>query len=86
MVKTDDGNAAIAGAGVENALVELGAARIGDANLDGTVSDGDYAILDGNFGQGPGKRTLTREPFIDHDAQGILITGRTWMPLELLGS
>jgi hypothetical protein len=31
------------------------------------------------------KRTDTREPFVDHDAQSILITGRAGFTVNLLG-
>ncbi len=32
----------------------------------------------------PGKRRLSTQPLIDHDAQGILIAGGTWFTSELL--
>src|SRR3989440_9838307 len=43
-------------------------------------------MLTGDLGKGAVKGTIPTEPFIDHHAQSILITGRTRFALKLLRS
>ena len=43
-------------------------------------------MLHGDFGEGAAKRAISTEPFVDHDAKGIVVAGRTGMGLDLFGS
>src|SRR6266516_5569644 len=43
-------------------------------------------VLTGNLSKCPMKGTVPGQPFIDHNAEGILIAGRYWPPLYLFRS
>ncbi len=40
-------------------------------------------MLHGNFDRRSLERALPHNPFIDHDSKRVLITGRTWLALDL---
>ena len=44
-----------------------------------------HHLLGTQFGKGTMKGTISTEPFIDHDPQRILVTGRARLALDLLG-
>jgi hypothetical protein len=43
-------------------------------------------MLHGNFGDGAMERATPTEPFVDRDAQGILVAGRSRFALDLFRS
>src|SRR5215470_1379666 len=42
-------------------------------------------MLGGYFENGPLERAVPSEPFINHYTECVLVAGRTWLALELLG-